>query len=72
MGLIEGQVLGKIKKMTKEEKAKKFKPKPYMLLENGYPIGKYESHKKAKAAKHKAIVEAYEDMLDLEYTIVPL
>lgn len=28
--------------------------------------------KKAKAAKHKAIVEANKDMLDLEYTIVPL
>lgn len=58
--------------MTKEEKARKFRPKPYMLLENGYPVGTYESHKKAKAAKHKAIVEAYRDMLDLEYTIVPL
>ncbi len=58
--------------MTKEEKARKFSPKPYALLENGYPVGTYESHKRAKAAKHKAIVEAYRNMLDLEYTIVPL
>lgn len=58
--------------MTKEEKARKFRPKPYMLLENGHPIGTYDSHKKAKAAKHRAVVEAYKDMLDLKYTLVPM
>ena len=58
--------------MHKEEKRKMFKPKPHAVYENGVCIGVFESHKVAKAVKHKLIVESYQDMLDLNYEVKPV
>lgn len=58
--------------MTKEEKAKLFKPKPCGLYENGVLIETFDSHTKAKNAKFRYEKEAEEDWLDLEYEIKPL
>lgn len=57
--------------MTKEEKEKQYAPKRYNLYENGIFIDSFPSHAEAKKAKHRKTVEAYEDMLDFEYTIKP-
>lgn len=57
--------------MTLEEKRVKYQPKPYALYENGTFIDSFSSHKSAKAAKHRMIIEASADMLDLDYTIKP-
>ena len=57
--------------MTKEEKQKLYEPKRWALYENGEFVTSYESHAKAKAAKHRAVIEAAQDMLDLNYEIKP-
>ena len=57
--------------MTKEEKATLYEPKSYALYENGILIDVFQSHKQAKAAKHRKMVEAYKDWLDLNYEIKP-
>lgn len=60
-----------MKKLDKKTKEEMYKPKPYALYENGNFISSYPSHSEAKKVKHRLIVEAYRDMLDLDYTIKP-
>ena len=55
--------------MSKEEKRKLFEPHLWNLYENGVYIDTLFSHKEAKRVKHKLMVEAYRDWLDLTYTI---
>ena len=55
--------------MTQEEKQKQFKPHSWNLYENGRYIDTLPSHAAAKRAKYFKTKEAYDDMLDLTYTI---
>ena len=57
--------------MTKEEKRELYKPKWWAVYENGTFIGAWPSHKAAKAAMHRKIVEAEESWLDAFYEIKP-
>ena len=57
--------------MTKEDKKKIFAPKPFALYENGCFITVFPSHSKAKAAKHRKIIEANQDLLDFTYELKP-
>ena len=57
--------------MTKEEKTELYKPKWWAVYENGNFKDAFPSHKAAKAAKHRLIVEANMDMLDFTYKIKP-
>ncbi len=59
------------KQIIKKFKSEKYKPKPYDLYENGRFIDTFPSHAAAKKKKHFLIVEAYQDMLDLDYEIKP-
>ena len=57
--------------MTKEEKKKLYQPKRWNLFENDNFIDSFPSHSAAKKAKHFKIKEAYDDFLDITYTIKP-
>ena len=60
-----------MKGMTKDERRKFFASQKHTweLLENGRVIDTFESHNKAKNAKHWKEVEAKQDWLDLNYDI---
>ena len=55
--------------MTKEEKKEMFRPHKWDLYENGEYKDTFPSHAAAKKAKHFLTKEAYENWLDLTYTI---
>ena len=56
-------------RMTKEEKKEMFRPHKWDLYENGEYKDTFPSHAAAKKAKHFLTKEAYENWLDLDYTI---
>ena len=55
--------------MAKEEKRELFKPHRWNLYENGILKDTFPSHAAAKKAKHFLAKQAYENWLDLDYTI---